>query len=292
MARALDYAHRHGIIHRDIKPENICSPPRASTLVADFGIARALDGAAGQERLTETGLVVGTPAYMSPEQAGGQRSLDARTDVYALGTVLYEMLAGEPPFTGPTAQSDHRQAPERPGAERAAAAARRARGARPPGARRPRADRRRSPGLGRRVPGRRSRASGPRRSETTAVPRQSTPQTSPVASTGRRLAAVAVARTARRGRHRSRRRETRAVGHAVSTAAATPAEPMLAVLPFENLGDSSNAYFADGVADAVRGKLVRLPGLGVIARGSSLAVPPYLQPHPTPWRECSAFATC
>src|SRR4029079_1078771 len=101
-SRALDYAHRHGVIHRDIKPENILLTKDGDTLVADFGIARALYSA---ERLTETGMAVGTPAYMSPEQAAGEPDLDARTDVDALGTVLYEMLAGEPPFNGPTAQA-------------------------------------------------------------------------------------------------------------------------------------------------------------------------------------------
>ena len=102
VAEALDYAHRHGVIHRDIKPENILLS-EGHALVADFGIARALS--AGDDRLTETGLSVGTPTYMSPEQAAGDRHLDARTDVYSLGTVLYEMLAGEPPFTGATAQT-------------------------------------------------------------------------------------------------------------------------------------------------------------------------------------------
>ena len=94
-ARALDSAHRHGVIHRDIKPENILLTREGDTLVADFGIARALSaGAQDDTRLTETGLVVGTPAYMSPEQAAGERELDPRTDVYSLGAVLYEMLAG------------------------------------------------------------------------------------------------------------------------------------------------------------------------------------------------------
>ena len=103
VASALDYAHRHDVIHRDVKPENVLLTAEGDTLVADFGIARALS--AGEERLTETGLAVGTPAYMSPEQAAGERTLDARTDVYSLGVVLYEMLAGEPPYTGPTAQA-------------------------------------------------------------------------------------------------------------------------------------------------------------------------------------------
>ena len=104
-ARALDYAHRHGVLHRDIKPENILLTEDGEALVADFGIGRALGAADADERLTETGLVVGTPAYMSPEQAAGERQLDGRSDLYSLGCVLYEMLAGEPPFTGPTAQA-------------------------------------------------------------------------------------------------------------------------------------------------------------------------------------------
>src|SRR3954470_3210106 len=103
-ADALDYAHRHGIIHRDIKPENILLTEEHA-LVADFGICHALAPSESGERLTETGVVVGTPAYMSPEQAAGERSLDARTDIYSLAVVLYEMLAGEPPYTGPTAQA-------------------------------------------------------------------------------------------------------------------------------------------------------------------------------------------
>jgi TolB-like protein len=100
---ALSYAHSQGVVHRDIKPENILLEGEEA-VVADFGVARAVD-AAGDERLTGTGLALGTPAYMSPEQAAGERVLDGRSDVYAVGCVLYEMLAGEPPFTGPTAQA-------------------------------------------------------------------------------------------------------------------------------------------------------------------------------------------
>jgi serine/threonine-protein kinase len=103
VAAALDYAHRHNVIHRDIKPENILLHD-GQALVADFGIALAAANT-GAARMTQTGISLGTRAYMSPEQAMGERSLDARTDVYALGCVLYEMLTGEPPFTGPTAQA-------------------------------------------------------------------------------------------------------------------------------------------------------------------------------------------
>ena len=104
IASALDYAHRHGIVHRDIKPENILLHD-GTALVADFGIALAVSEAGGGSRLTETGISLGTPSYMSPEQAMGEREITARSDVYSLGAILYEMLLGEPPFTGPTAQA-------------------------------------------------------------------------------------------------------------------------------------------------------------------------------------------
>jgi hypothetical protein len=103
VASALDYAHRHGVVHRDVKPENILLH-EGEAMVADFGIALAVLKEAG-ERLTATGVSVGTPEYMSPEQATGGREVDARSDVYSLGAVLYEMLAGEPPHTGPTARA-------------------------------------------------------------------------------------------------------------------------------------------------------------------------------------------
>ncbi|HEX9755116.1 MAG TPA: serine/threonine-protein kinase, partial [Gemmatimonadales bacterium] len=103
VADALSHAHAQGVIHRDIKPENILLQA-GHAVVADFGIARALT-AAGASRLTGTGLAVGTPGYMSPEQATGDLAVDARTDVYALGCVIYEMLGGEPPYTGPTPQA-------------------------------------------------------------------------------------------------------------------------------------------------------------------------------------------
>ena len=103
VADALAYAHRHGVIHRDIKPENILVHD-GRPVVADFGIALAVQQAGG-ERMTQTGLSLGTPQYMAPEQATGERGVDLRADVYSLGAVTYEMLAGEPPFTGPTAQA-------------------------------------------------------------------------------------------------------------------------------------------------------------------------------------------
>ncbi len=103
VADALSYAHSHDVVHRDIKPENIMLSG-GHAIVADFGIARAVS-AAGGDKLTETGLAIGTPAYMSPEQAAGTGHVDRRSDIYSLACVLYETLAGQPPFTGPTAQA-------------------------------------------------------------------------------------------------------------------------------------------------------------------------------------------
>jgi predicted Ser/Thr protein kinase len=105
VADALAYAHRHNIVHRDIKPENILLAG-GHALVADFGIARAISRAGGEgwETVTSSGVVVGTPAYMSPEQASGERDLDGRTDIYSLGCVLYEMLTGDAPFIGPNGE--------------------------------------------------------------------------------------------------------------------------------------------------------------------------------------------
>ncbi|HEX5576108.1 MAG TPA: serine/threonine-protein kinase, partial [Gemmatimonadales bacterium] len=101
VAGALAYAHKHGVVHRDIKPDNIMLSGD-QVLVADFGVARAVSEV--QEKLTATGMIVGTPAYMSPEQASGDKAIDGRSDIFALGCVLYEMLSGEPPFKGPTPQ--------------------------------------------------------------------------------------------------------------------------------------------------------------------------------------------
>src|SRR5438874_1016761 len=104
VAGALAYAHSHGIVHRDIKPENIMVSG-GTAVVADFGIAHAVTAAGDAQHLTETGTIIGTPAYMSPEQATGSEDIDGRSDQYSLACVVYEMLVGEPPFTGPTAQA-------------------------------------------------------------------------------------------------------------------------------------------------------------------------------------------
>ena len=105
IADALQTAHDQGVIHRDVKPENILLTRSGHALLADFGIARATAGAGPADAMTQAGLTIGTVAYMSPEQALGERDLDARSDLYALGCVLYEMLVGAPPFTGPTPMS-------------------------------------------------------------------------------------------------------------------------------------------------------------------------------------------
>ena len=105
IASALDYAHRHGVVHRDIKPENILLTADGQTLLADFGVARRVDAPGAGTALTGTGVSVGTPAYMSPEQGAGERDVDGRSDQYSLACVLYECLAGEPPFIGATPQA-------------------------------------------------------------------------------------------------------------------------------------------------------------------------------------------
>ena len=104
VALALQHAHGHDIVHRDIKPENVLLH-EGHAVVADFGIGRAITRASDIDPITLAGMAVGTPQYMSPEQAAGERDIDGRSDIYSLGCVLYEMLAGEPPFTGRTAQA-------------------------------------------------------------------------------------------------------------------------------------------------------------------------------------------
>ena len=258
VADALDYAHRHGLIHRDIKPENILLSG-GHALVADFGVARALAPGTGEHAaLTGTGLAIGTPAYMSPEQATGEQSLDPRSDIYSLGCVLYEMLAGEPPFAGPTAQVIlARVLTEAP---------------RPLRSIRPDLP----PVIEKIVAG--------------AIARAPADRYPSVAEFSRELEAASAQITTPGGgtlMSPSPARRLRVPLFAVlglgfllgigvlfawrQRQSGTPADGavLLAVLPFENLGDSSDAYFADGITDEVRGKLSSLPDFQVIARASS-----------------------
>ncbi len=270
-ARALDYAHRHGVVHRDIKPENILLTRDGDTLVADFGIARALD--ATDARLTDTGLAIGTPAYMSPEQASGDKSVDARSDIYSAGAVLYEMLAGEPPFTGPTAQAilarrftesprplrtARETVPEpleravltalaRTPADRfatagefAAAIASAASGATPPA-----------------IP---AIPAIPATTTTTTILTTSAAAGGPLGVRSGRFRAVAVALCALAAAAAA----TRFYRSRATPAAAAP--KMLVVLPLKNLGAPADQYFADGLTEEITSRLASLSGLGVISR--------------------------
>ncbi len=262
VASALQYAHEHGIVHRDIKPENVLLTTDGSTLVADFGIARALDVPLADtgERLTGRGMVVGTPQYMSPEQAAGERDIGPRSDVYSLGAVAYEMLAGEPPFTGPTAQaavakmmsghapSVRRSRPAVPEAldlvlQRALAPVP--------------ADR-----FGSAIEFARAMESAERSALSTAtgVPAATRPERRIPSGAALLVLGLLVGAGAL---FAWRRQEDR-------VPAATAAGPVgLAVLPFDTEGDTANMYFADGITDEIRGKLSALPALQIIARTSS-----------------------
>jgi len=242
-ARGLAYAHQQGVVHRDVKPENILLTRDGSTLVADFGIARALGGDDG---LTETGMAVGTPAYMSPEQAAGDKSLDARTDQYSLAAVLYEMLAGEAPWTGATAQAIT--------AKRLTEPAPSIRSIRPtvPAA----VDEAMRKALAP-VPADRfgslEQFAQALQAGAPTLPRQRIPIAASSLTLGLLIGLGLLFGWLRH------REDTPDAGGA----------KRLAVLPFENQGDSADAYFADGITDEVRGKLTSLPGLQVTARSSS-----------------------
>jgi TolB-like protein/Tfp pilus assembly protein PilF len=268
-ADALDYAHQEGIVHRDIKPENIMLTGRHA-LVADFGIARAL-GATGTQRLTETGLAIGTPAYMSPEQATGERELDGRSDIYSLGIVLYEMLAGEPPFGGATAQAMI--------ARRFTETARPLRTVREtvPEA----VDQAVTKALAKAPADRfQTAAEFAKALEASAQPTRPATFTAPAVMPS--SATISTQPTVARAQPRFRSAAVLAVGFLLglgvlfgwlrkhnSGAAEGSGIKRLAVLPFENLGGSEDDYFADGITDEVRGKLAALPGLQVTASGSS-----------------------
>ncbi len=257
VADALDYAHRQQVVHRDIKPENILLED-GHAVVADFGIARVLDTSSVQA-LTGTGLAIGTPAYMSPEQATGMTDVDGRSDIYALGCLLHEMLAGQPPFTGPVAQSVIRQhvtadpptLTDMRGAVPPAISAvvRRALGKSP-------ADRQQTASAfaAELV----QAAQAPLHSEVRS-------QEQPIARTSRRpgkgalvaagvmlvllIGAVAMRYGMRPGSPDAGARLTR-----------------LVVLPFENIGRAEDAYFADGVTEEIASRLGQAPGVSVIGR--------------------------
>jgi serine/threonine-protein kinase len=257
VADALGYAHSQGIVHRDIKPENILLS-RGHALVADFGIARAVQ-VADIEQLTATGVAVGTPAYMSPEQADGTSNVDGRSDLYGLGCVLYEMLTGEVPYTGRTPQAmiakrvleplPHVRTLRPSVPEAVEKAINRALVVSPADRFATAAEFAQALGQPFAVP------------ETMNLPTPTQPMTAGRRRVLRGLAMLVLGALL-------------GVGVLLAWLRARP-EPSttgpvrLAVLPFENLGPPEDQYFTDGVTDEVRGKLAGLPGLEVIARGSS-----------------------
>ena len=244
VAEALDYAHSHGVLHRDIKPENILLS-NGHAVVADFGIARPLGENVTSDALTATGSVVGTPAYMSPEQASGELKLDGRTDIYSLGCVLYEMLSGVPPFSGANAQ--------------AVVAAVLTTRPRPLSQLRPVlpwalsqiVDRATAPAAEDRYPQAAKLAQD-----------LLAGQVSPWRRRWSRRRAAALAATAGVGALGFATYAWSPVGSAESRL------PYLAVLPFRS-DSATNTYLADGLADQVRGKLAALGELAVIARSST-----------------------
>jgi len=256
VALALAYSHARDVIHRDVKPENILLSG-GSAIVADFGIARAVS-AAGGSRLTSTGFSMGTPTYMSPEQSAGNASLDGRSDQYSLGCVTYEMLVGEPPFTGPSAvvvMARHSLDP--------VPSIRTVRGTVPPGC----------------------EAAIHRALAKTPADRFPRVEDFSEALVQAASGAAAGPGPAPRPR-RSRRGWRRAADAAIAVlgifalvlgaralmqrrAAALRTTPMIVVLPFDNLGRPEDGYLADGITDEITSLVAGLSGLGTIARASA-----------------------
>ncbi len=289
VAAALDCAHSHGIVHRDIKPENILLVS-GQPLVSDFGIARVLQ-VHQRERITSTGMVIGTPAYMSPEQAAGEGGVGPRSDIYSLGCVLYEMLAGEPPFRGASSQAiiagrftkdapDVREARESVPAEVAELIA----------------------AMLARLPADRVQTAG---ELVEALALAEAAATTVSGSTSER----GVRGLGMRGRRRwlTRRRLVSATAGAVALVAAAwfgrdslspgkwlsseRAVKTLAVLPLANLsGDVKQEFFADGMTDALITDLSQLPGIKVISRTSVMQYKMMRKPMREIARELNADA--
>jgi TolB-like protein/tRNA A-37 threonylcarbamoyl transferase component Bud32/tetratricopeptide (TPR) repeat protein len=241
VAEALAYAHKRGIIHRDIKPANILIS-EGHALVSDFGIARV---ASDSVALTRTGLAIGTPQYMSPEQASGEPNIDGRTDIYALGCVLYEMLAGEPPFTGPTAQAIITRSiteDPRPLTHTRAAIA---------------------PAIDSAVMKALAKSPADRHATASDFAAALSDSTEPVrVSSGRfgrwGLLAAVLAIVA-----------LGAIGVGMFGGSRDGEVRRVAVLPFENQGGEEDAYFADGIVEELRNRLTGLARFTVIASASA-----------------------
>ncbi len=267
VARALAYAHEHGVVHRDIKPENVLLSGEAA-VVTDFGIAKALSASRTIPpggRLTQAGTSMGTPAYMSPEQAAGDPHTDHRADIYALGCVAYEVLTGAAPFAH---RAPHQLLAAHMTEVPAPLASRRhdvprdlvalvMRCLEKDPAVRPQSSRELLKALD--APS--LRATTDRGGSRASVAGRRTALLGVVALV---LAAATAGGWALHRRHA-------AVDAQMKAATSAAAAHSIAVLPFENRGDSADAYFADGITDAVRGKLTDIPGLTVIARASSNA---------------------
>ena len=268
ITRALAYAHEHGIVHRDIKPENILLSGDAA-VVTDFGIAKALAASKTQApggTLTQVGTSIGTPAYMAPEQAAGDPATDHRADLYALGCIAYELLAGVPPFADRTPHqlfAAHMTETPAPLVSRRADV--------PPAlahlvARCLEKDPDARPQKARAVLAALDDATGPA-AVTAGVSAGGAPRRQVLLAGG----AVALVAALGLGSWVLRTRASMPVAASTSADAAAPALAAngIAVLPFESLGDSADAYFADGITDAVRGRLMQLSGVRVIARASA-----------------------